>query len=188
MIASDVRPLPPGSEKKRCAQVIWIYGRPAAGKTTLAKCLMGNLEARGVASCILDGDELRQGLSRDLGFSMSDRNENLRRAAETARLISDAGICVIAALVTPMAKQRELVASIVGPDRIRLVYLSCPHETCVQRDPKGLYARAMQGTVKQMTGIDSEFEPPLMGCRDLVLSSDTLTPACMAEVLADMIR
>lgn len=113
-----------------------------------------------MACFLLDGDDLRQGLNRDLGFSAADRSENLRRAAEVARLFNNAGITVLAAFITPFAADREKIAQIVGRERHIEIHVCTPLHVCEARDPKGLYAKARKGEIKSFTGITAPFEPP----------------------------
>ncbi len=140
--------------------VIWLYGLPSAGKTTLANALLERLPALGIQNSLrLDGDVLRKGLCSDLGFSDEDRTENIRRAAHVASLASKAGVAVVASLITPLKELRQLVQSIVGDETLQIAFVQCSVDECVKRDVKGLYAKALSGKIKGMTGIDSLFEP-----------------------------
>jgi adenylylsulfate kinase len=141
-------------------RVIWLYGLSGSGKSTLAIALERRLHAEGVTTHLLDGDNVRTGLNRDLGFTDADRAENIRRIAEVAKLFVQAGVVVIASFITPQRAHRELARSIVGADDFVEVYIAASFETCARRDPKGLYAKAGAGGVKQFTGKDSSFEPP----------------------------
>ena len=172
---------------KKATPVIWLYGRPSAGKTTLANELKAQLDQCGVASCILDGDVLRNAISKDLGFSLEDRAENLRRAAEIAKIIASSGIVVIAAFVTPLLSHRELINSILKKSVVQFVYLECSHEECVKRDAKGLYEKAKSGGVAEMTGVTSPFEIPAIGQNDLVLSSINYSPEQLAKTVRQAI-
>ncbi len=154
--------------------VFWIFGLSGAGKSTLATSLLKNLQARGLGVLALDGDVLRAGLCRELGFSDVDRTENLRRAAEVARIGADSGLCVVASFITPLNTQRSLVRKIVGEDRMSLVFADAPLAVCLQRDVKGLYARAQAGKLPQMTGFGSTFEAP--GSADLILPTSGISP------------
>lgn len=142
-------------------RVIWLYGLSGSGKSTLAIALERRLAAEGVTTHLLDGDNVRTGLNRDLGFTDADRSENIRRIAEVAKLFVQAGVVVIAAFITPLREHRKLARTIIGADDFSEVYVAASFETCAARDPKGLYAKAKSGGVAQFTGRDSSFEPPL---------------------------
>jgi len=152
------------------ARVVWLYGLSGSGKSTLATALERRLHADGLATHLLDGDNVRTGLNRDLGFSAADRGENIRRVAETSKLFVQAGIIVINAFITPTRALRELARGIVGAEDFLEVYVEASQETCVRRDPKGLYAAAGRGQVKQFTGRDAPFEPPEQAA--LVINTD----------------
>jgi adenylylsulfate kinase len=141
-------------------RVIWLYGLSGSGKSTLAIALERRLHAEGVTTHLLDGDNVRTGLNRDLGFTDADRAENIRRIAEVAKLFVQAGVVVIAAFITPQRAHRQLARSIIGSDDFLEVYVAASFDTCAARDPKGLYAKARSGSVQQFTGKDSAFEPP----------------------------
>lgn len=138
--------------------VIWFYGLSGSGKSTLANALELALHQKGKLTYLLDGDNLRQGLNKDLGFSENDRSENIRRNAEVAKLFVDAGIITLAAFITPMQKDRELLKNIIGTNKLITVYVDCPLNICEQRDVKGLYAKARKGEIKNFTGIDAPFQ------------------------------
>lgn len=142
------------------AMTLWFTGLSASGKSTLAFALEQALTQRGRACYVLDGDNVRHGLNRDLGFSAQDRSENIRRIAEVARLMNDAGLIVITSFISPFAADRERARQIVGADHFREVYVSTPFTVCEERDPKGLYARAKAGNVADFTGVSSPYEPP----------------------------
>jgi adenylylsulfate kinase len=162
---------------------VWLFGLSGAGKTTLADALDRRLAQDGHFAAVLDGDNLRGGLNSGLGFSDPDRFENIRRAAEVARLFVQAGVIAITALITPRRGLRDLVRSVIGPEDLIEVYLSASFDVCARRDPKGLYARAAAGEISAFTGRDSAFEPPEHA--DLVLDTGVLTPAeCLARVHA----
>jgi adenylylsulfate kinase len=142
--------------------VVWFTGLSGSGKSTLADALEVELNKRGFATMLLDGDNIRMGLNSDLGFSEDDRKENIRRLAEVSRLFYDAGIIVISAFISPFAKDRATVRGKLPEGRFVEVYIDTPIEICEQRDPKGLYFKARNGEIKNFTGIDSPFEAPLM--------------------------
>jgi len=141
--------------------LFWITGLSASGKTTLANALHQALIYQNKTSVILDGDYLRQGLCSDLGLSENDRKENIRRAGEVARLLLSNGITVICALISPYEKDRNWVRQSIPDHQFSEIYLSPPLEICINRDPKGLYAKSFSGEISGMTGIDSPYEPPL---------------------------
>jgi adenylyl-sulfate kinase len=139
----------------------WLTGLSGAGKSTIASALAAELAMRGERSHVLDGDAVRTGLCRDLGFSEADRAENIRRVAEVARLFNEAGLIAIVALISPRACDREMARAIVGKERFFEVYLSTSLAVCEARDPKGLYRKARAGQIQNFTGLDAPYEAPL---------------------------
>jgi adenylyl-sulfate kinase len=166
--------------------VFWLFGLSGAGKSTLADGLAASLRVAGTPVLALDGDTLRAGLCRGLGFSDADRAENLRRAAEAAKLGAASGLCVVASFITPQNANRSAVTAIVGPAHLSLVYVDAPLEVCRRRDVKGLYARATAGQVAQMTGLSSAFEPPPSA--DLVIPTDREDIAASSARLLEFAR
>ncbi|GJD32657.1 Adenylyl-sulfate kinase [Methylobacterium adhaesivum] len=154
--------------------IIWLTGLSGAGKSATAEALRDLLAARGHRATILDGDELRQGLSRDLGFGDAARIENIRRAAEVARILARADIVTIVSLISPFRKERAQARAIAGEIPFLEVYVDAPLAVCEERDPKGLYRRARAGLIPNFTGIDSAYEAPLEP--DLHLHTDAGTP------------
>ncbi len=142
------------------ASVIWIFGLPSAGKSTTAIGLRERLRSSGLPCLVLDGDALRGGLCRGLGFTEEERSENLRRAAEVALLAVRSGISVVAAMITPLASQRAMIGGILHEVPLRWVWADCPAETCRSRDVKGLYQRQQAGELTGLTGADGVFEVP----------------------------
>jgi len=163
------------SQAERCKLLnqqpatIWLTGLSAAGKSTLAFALERALIDLGHACYVLDGDNVRHGLNRNLGFSHEDRTENIRRIAEVAKLMNDAGLIVIAAFISPYRADRALARSIIGADFFREVYVSTSLSVCESRDPKGLYIKAREGKVAEFTGISSPYEEPELP--DLVIDT-----------------
>ncbi|MBL9133900.1 MAG: adenylyl-sulfate kinase [Verrucomicrobiaceae bacterium] len=139
--------------------ILWLFGLPSSGKTTLATALRDHFRAQNRPVIVLDGDELRSGLCADLGFSDEDRRENLRRAAHLARLLAAQGNTVICAFVTPKEHHRALVRDILG-SQVALIHIDCPLAVCTARDVKGLYARAAARQMQGLTGPQDAFEPP----------------------------
>ncbi len=158
----------------RTGRTIWFTGLSASGKSTLSEMLKVILEARGISVVLLDGDVLRQGLNRDLGFSEQDRTENLRRAGEVAKILSDIGHTVIAAFITPLENVRQSLRALFTETQFAEIFLDCPLEVCEARDPKGLYRKARKGEIKEVTGISSPFEVPCAS--DLVVRTGEQTP------------
>lgn len=164
---------------------IWLTGLSAAGKSTLAFALERELIASGRACYVLDGDNVRHGLNRNLGFSPEDRAENIRRIAEVARLMNDAGLIVITAFISPFRKDRAAAREIVGPDCFREVYVSTSLALCESRDPKGLYGKARAGHLAEFTGISSPYEPPEQPLLEIDTARLTLQEALSR--LADLV-
>lgn len=149
------------SRMKQKPRVIWMTGLSASGKSTIANALDIALRAQGRFTCILDGDSVRRGLCRDLGFTDSDRDENIRRVAEVAGLMVGAGLIVIVALISPSSAGRHYARSIIGNEHFVEVHVDAPLAIAEQRDPKGLYKKARSGLLKNFTGIDSNYDTPL---------------------------
>jgi adenylylsulfate kinase len=139
---------------------VWLTGLSGSGKSTLAFELERRLVARNYHCYVLDGDNVRQGLNRDLGFSPADRTENIRRIAEVARLFNDAGMIVIAAFISPYAIDRARARMIIRPDRFLETWLTADVAACEARDPKGLYAKARSGDIREFTGVSAPYEVP----------------------------
>ena len=140
--------------------VLWFTGLSGSGKSTLANALNESLHKRGLSTFILDGDNIRHGLCKDLGFSDEDREENIRRIGEVANLFMNAGIITITAFVSPFKNDREKVKNIIGPQDFIEVYCAASLNVCESRDTKGLYKKARKGEIKDFTGISSPYEPP----------------------------
>jgi adenylyl-sulfate kinase len=164
---------------KNKGKVIWLYGRPCSGKTTLALSLAERLIAKGYPVITLDGDELREGINNDLGYSLEDRFENIRRASEIAKLIADKGFWVICSFVTPTKALRELVVKIIGESDLHLLYISASLEVCKQRDVKGHYLKAATNQLQNFTGIGSPFEEPVSKNNIIDTSELTIQTATM---------
>jgi adenylyl-sulfate kinase len=163
---------------------VWFTGLPASGKSTVARNLVVALAERGIDAYRLDGDNLRHGLCGDLGFDHASREENIRRAAEVARLMADAGIVVVVSLVSPYRASRDMVRCLHADAGLPFleVWVSTALEECERRDPKGLYARARRGELANMTGIDDPYEPP--ESPEIEVTEDMGCDAGVAAVLA----
>jgi bifunctional enzyme CysN/CysC len=146
--------------KGQQARVLWLTGLPGAGKSTIADALERRLHGMGLHTYVLDGDNVRSGLNKDLGFTPEDRAENVRRVAETAHLLLDAGLIVIVALVSPFRSDRMVAKSLFDAGDFVEVWVDTPAEVCAERDPKGLYAKAKAGKLPNMTGVGQGYEPP----------------------------
>jgi adenylylsulfate kinase len=165
--------------------LVWFTGLPSSGKSTLAHGLEERLFAEGRSAYVLDGDNVRHGLCRDLGFAEKDRAENIRRIGELANLFLDAGIITLAAFVSPYAADRRKVRELVGAENFIEVYCRCPVDVCESRDEKGNYARARAGVVSHFTGISAPYQPPTNA--DLVLDTGRCSiEESIATVLAHL--
>ena len=148
------------------AVVFWMIGLSGSGKSTLAKALERVLHEKGILTMLLDGDNLRSGINNNLGFTETDRIENIRRAAETAKLFLQCGVVTICSFISPTAEIRQIAKTIIGENCLE-VYINAPLEVCEQRDVKGLYKKARNGEIKNFTGIDSPFEAPVQPALEL---------------------
>ncbi len=162
---------------------VWFTGLSGAGKSTLAVALESALYERGAHTYILDGDNIRHGLNKNLGFSPDDRTENIRRISEVAKLFSDCGIINLTAFISPYRSDRESARALCGDGSFIEVFVDCPLEVCEQRDPKGAYAKARQGIIKEFTGITAPYEAPENP--DLHLRTDQ---ASVGECVQSIIR
>jgi bifunctional enzyme CysN/CysC len=142
------------------ACVVWFTGYSGAGKTTLATALERRLFDMGLQTVVLDGDQVRKGLCSDLGFSAADRAENIRRVGEVASLMFEAGHVVLCSFISPYAQDRHFVRSLIPEGSFFEIYVRCGLEVCIQRDPRGSYAKALRGEISDFTGVSSPYEPP----------------------------
>lgn len=159
--------------------VVWLTGLSGSGKSTIADTLELRLFTLGYSTYTLDGDNVRHGLSNDLGFTEADRVENIRRVAELAKLMADAGLVVIAAFISPFISEREYARKIIAHNEFVEVFVDTPFDVCEARDPKGLYEKARAGELKNFTGIDSEYQKPTNP--EIVLKTVNKTPEELAE-------
>ncbi|PRS19502.1 adenylyl-sulfate kinase [Bacillus halotolerans] len=159
---------------KSCA--LWFTGLSGSGKSVLANAVDEKLYHMGIQSYVLDGDNIRHGLNRDLGFRTEDRIENIRRIGEVAKLFVDSGQMTLTAFISPFREDRDMVRALFPDGEFLEIYVKCPLQICEQRDPKGLYKKARNGDIKHFTGIDSPYEAPLSP--DLIIESDQ---TCIAD-------
>lgn len=166
--------------------VIWFTGLSASGKSTIARYLEKQLYNLGCSTYVFDGDNVRHGLCGDLGFSLEDREENIRRIGEMVNLYVDAGIIAIAAFISPYRKDRESIRELVGKDRFMEIYIECPVDVCAARDQKGIYEKARAGVIKEFTGISAPYEPPENPA--LVICSDQEDAMAASQRVLDLIK
>ena len=167
-------------QQKGC--VIWFTGLSGSGKSTVANQVAAHLHQSGRITYVLDGDNIRHGLNKNLGFSPEDRQENIRRIGEVAKLFADAGLITTTAFISPYRQDRDTVRGIMSPDRFIEVFVDCPLEVCESRDPKGLYKKARAGELKGFTGIDAPYEAPQSP--ELVVDTNQLdVTGCTEQVI-----
>jgi len=153
--------------KQQKPVVLWFTGLSGAGKSTVAGALENTLTDMGFHTYLLDGDNVRHGLCKDLSFSEKDRKENIRRVGELCKLMADAGLIVLSAFISPYREERQMVRELLPEGEFIEVFVNAPIEVCEKRDPKGLYKKARAGEIKNFTGIDSDYEKPLQPEIDL---------------------
>lgn len=162
---------------------LWFTGIPASGKSTLAVALEQKMHQRNYRTYILDGDNIRHGLNKDLGFSAQDRNENIRRIGEVANLLRDAGVINMVAFISPYRSDRQLARDLSKNDGTFIeVFVDCPLTVCENRDPKGMYKKARQGMLKEFTGVSAPYEAPESPEIHLLTGQDTLDE-CVAQIM-----
>ncbi|MDQ0339986.1 adenylylsulfate kinase [Caldalkalibacillus uzonensis] len=166
--------------------IIWFTGLSGSGKSTLANALAKALHEQQVRTYVLDGDNIRHGLNKDLGFSPQDRVENIRRIGEVAKLFVDAGIIALTAFISPYRADREQVRSLVEDGEFIEVYVKCPLSECEQRDPKGLYKKARAGEIPEFTGISSPYEEPEQP--EIIIETDRLSVKEAVEQLLRLLK
>jgi len=166
--------------------LLWFTGLSASGKSTIAHALDEKLHSLKINSYVLDGDNIRHGLNRDLGLSPEDRKENVRRIGEVSKLFVDAGLIVITAFISPYRKDRMNVRKLLGKNRFIEVFAECSISECERRDPKGLYKRARAGRIKAFTGIGAPYEEPRKP--EIVLRTDKMTPAECVETIFNYLK
>ncbi|WP_420616187.1 adenylyl-sulfate kinase [Candidatus Palauibacter sp.] len=178
-VSKDVR----SRMKLQRPQCVWLTGMSASGKSTIANLLDRRLTIEGRHTYLLDGDNVRHGLCRDLGFTEADRVENIRRVSEVARLMVDAGLIVIVSFISPFRSERDYARSLFAPGEFMEVFVDASLEACAERDPKGLYAKALRGEIRNFTGVDSPYERP--EDPDLRLDTEKLSPEACVDLLTE---
>ena len=162
------------------AYLLWFTGLSGSGKSTLANLVEIELHKKGVSTYILDGDNIRQGINKDLSFTPGDRSENIRRIAEISNLMLDAGVVTLAAFVSPYLKDREAVKQVVGLDNVIEVFVNTSLAACENRDVKGLYKKARAGEIKKMTGISAPYQPPIHPDIEIITDGQTIQESVAA--------
>ncbi len=166
--------------------LLWFTGLSACGKSTVANEVTFRLHRMGKLTYVLDGDNIRHGLNKNLGFSPQDREENIRRIAEVGKLFADAGLITTTAFISPYRKDRDLARQLLGEGRFVEIFVKASVETCEKRDPKGLYQKAKKGEIKEFTGISAPYEEPLHP--EIILDADTLTIEAEVEMVLDYLE
>lgn len=180
------------SYEERCALlgqkgiVLWFTGLSGAGKSTIAIELERELISRGRLTYRLDGDNIRDGLNSDLGFLLDDRTENIRRISEAAKLFKDSGMITLVSFISPLRNMREMAKSIIGEESFIEIYVKAPLATCIKRDTKGLYQKAIEGKIKNFTGISSPYEEP--DCPEIILETDNYSVGDCVEAVLDYLE
>ncbi|MBM3236158.1 adenylyl-sulfate kinase [Candidatus Poribacteria bacterium] len=166
--------------------VLWFTGLSASGKSTVANEVERILYERQCLTYVLDGDNIRHGLNKDLGFSPEDREENIRRIGEVARLFANAGLIAMTAFISPYRADRNKARELMGDGQFIEIYVDCPVDVCEERDPKGLYEKAKKGEIKEFTGISAPYEPPENP--EIVLNTAELTVEESAQVVISFLE
>ncbi|KFF57406.1 adenylylsulfate kinase [Bacillus subtilis] len=166
--------------------VLWFTGLSGSGKSVLANAVDEKLYRRGIQSYVLDGDNIRHGLNKDLGFRTGDRIENIRRIGEVAKLFVDSGQMILTAFISPFREDRDMVRALFPKDEFFEIYVKCPLHVCEQRDPKGLYKKARNGEIKHFTGIDSPYEAPISP--DFIIESDQISISDGADLIINELQ
>jgi adenylylsulfate kinase len=172
------------NKHKSCT--LWFTGLSGSGKSTLANTVDKKLFDRGIRSYVMDGDNIRHGLNKDLSFSREDRKENIRRIGEVAKLFVDSGLIVLTPFISPFREDREMVKNLFSNREFFEIYVKCPLNVCEFRDPKGLYSKARKGEIHEFTGISSPYEEPLTP--DLIIETNLLTIEESAEKIISFLQ
>jgi bifunctional enzyme CysN/CysC len=184
--ALDVHKAARAAAKGQVPRVVWFTGLSGAGKSTIANMVEKRLHAEGRHTYLLDGDNVRHGLNKNLGFTEEDRVENIRRVAEVAKLMVDAGLIVLVSFISPFRAERRMARELMGEGEFVEVFVDTPLSVAEQRDVKGLYKKARAGELKNFTGVDSPYEPPEHA--EIVIDTTTLTPEDAAEAIFDWLE
>ena len=166
--------------------ILWFTGLSGSGKSTIANAIESKLYKIGIKTYLLDGDNIRHGLNKDLGFSEKDRTENIRRISEVAKLFVDSGSIVLVAFISPFQRDRELARNLVKEDEFIEIFIDASLEICEQRDPKGLYKKVKEGKIKDFTGIDSPYEVPINS--EIHLKTNELTIEQASEEVINYLK
>ncbi|WP_459198769.1 adenylyl-sulfate kinase [Bacillus subtilis] len=166
--------------------VLWFTGLSGSGKSVLANAVDEKLYRKGIQSYVLDGDNIRHGLNKDLGFQTGDRIENIRRIGEVAKLFVNSGQMILTAFISPFREDRDMVRALFPKGEFFEIYVKCPLHVCEQRDPKGLYKKARNGKIKHFTGIDSPYEAPLSP--DFIIESDQTSISDGADLIINALQ
>ncbi|RWR12545.1 adenylyl-sulfate kinase [Siminovitchia fortis] len=172
--------------KRHKSAILWFTGLSGSGKSTISSALEKELYIHGIHTYRLDGDNIRQGLNKDLGFSPEDRTENIRRIGEVSKLMVDAGLFALTAFISPYQGDRTLVRELVEPDEFIEIYVKASVETCEERDPKGLYKKARAGEIKGFTGIDAPYEEPAHP--EITIDTNVLNVEEAVEAIVDYLK
>ncbi len=164
---------------------IWLTGLPSSGKTTLAKALHSLFKSNDIPSVLLDGDTFREAVSADLGFTLKDRQENIRRVANVAKIINESGVVAICSFISPTGQIREMAKEIVGKNYFFEVYVNTPLEICKERDTKGMYKKAKEGQIKEFTGVNSPYNSPISP--DITINTSIKSPDDCAKIIFNSI-
>jgi adenylylsulfate kinase len=171
---------------KQKGVLIWFTGLSASGKSTVANEVTYQLHQMGKLTYVLDGDNIRHGLNKNLGFSPEDREENIRRISEVGNLFADAGLITTTAFISPYRKDRDFARQLLGDGRFIEIFVKASVQTCEKRDPKGLYQKAKNGEIKEFTGVSAPYEQPLSP--EIVLDADTMTIEEEVEMVLDYLK